>query len=457
MDALIQEFRPAFVDLNGDRLAETFSPDVQANAAKLQAIWGRGNLRDVTADLDFLFYSDPSRPRMSQQETTGWVEMYLSYWKAVGEILAVHGLRNDAKTSNSSWTTVYEAWKDLTLLVIRGYTHHEFENWTIPCLYVAGKYLRVFAIQGDEERRRAGGTGDADMTIMQDDFDPEEEENKLLEDCARVLNKIFQTCFNDRAPLEESRKWGIYYVINLLFKTHFKLNKTTLSKNVLKVISAGRGDMPTLDKFPKSQQVTFKYYEGVLAFLDENYVVAEQHLTTAWHMCHKDAKRNLELILTYLIPCHLLTTHTLPSTELLAPFPRLRQLFLPLGAAIKKADLRAFDIALREGEEEFIKRRIYLTLERGRDIALRNLLRKTFIAGGFEEAKEGAAPVRRSRLPVTEFAAAIKISSGEEIDTDEVECLLANMIYKNLMKGYIAHERGIVVLSKTGAFPGTKV
>ena len=30
--------------------------------------------------------------------------------------------------------------------------------------------------------------------------------------------------------------------------------------------------MPALDKFPKSQQVTFKYYEGVLAFLEENYV-----------------------------------------------------------------------------------------------------------------------------------------------------------------------------------------
>lgn len=30
--------------------------------------------------------------------------------------------------------------------------------------------------------------------------------------------------------------------------------------------------MPQLDQFPKSQQVTFKYYEGVLFFLEENYV-----------------------------------------------------------------------------------------------------------------------------------------------------------------------------------------
>ncbi len=30
--------------------------------------------------------------------------------------------------------------------------------------------------------------------------------------------------------------------------------------------------MPPLENFPASQQVTFKYYEGVLSFLEENYV-----------------------------------------------------------------------------------------------------------------------------------------------------------------------------------------
>lgn len=136
------------------------------------------------------------------------------------------------------------------------------------------------------------------------------------------------------------------------------------------------------------------------------------------------------LILTYLIPCHLLTTHTLPSAKLLAPFPRLQALFLKLATAIKKGDLRGFHQALQEGEEEFVNRRIYLTLERGRDIALRNLLRKVFIAGGFLEGTEGEAQVRRTRIPVAEFAAAIRMSGGQDIDTDEVECLLANMIYK---------------------------
>lgn len=148
-------------------------------------------------------------------------------------------------------------------------------------------------------------------------------------------------------------------------------------------------------------------------------------------MCHKNAMRNKELILTYLVPCHLLTTHTLPSEKLLKPYPRLQKLFLPLSRHIKNGELHAFDVALQRGEDEFVKRRIYLTLERGRDIALRNLLRNVFLAGGFEEPKlEGEKPLRRTRVPITEFTAAISLKGKETLDNDEVECLLANMIYK---------------------------
>lgn len=183
---------------------------------------------------------------------------------------------------------------------------------------------------------------------------------------------------------------------------------------------------------------------------------AEENLTNALNMCHRDAHRNKEfepiqthaftylasstnnrpffprLILTYLIPCHLLTTHTLPSPTLLQPYPRLHTLFTPLSKCIRQGDLAGFDTALAAGENEFVKRRIYLTLERGRDIALRNLFRKVFIAGGFEESKDGE-PIRRTRVPLNEFIAAIRLGGGNEgrmIDGDEVECLLANMIYK---------------------------
>lgn len=343
----------------------------------------------------------------------------------------------------------------MTLSLVRAYDKNLFEAWTVPCLYVAGKYMRIFAIRADQSKGSHSVLGNK---LQSNDFSAETEEHEKLEDAARILNKIFQVCLADRAPLEESRKWGIYYIINLLFKTYFKLNSITLSKNVIRALQAYRGDMPTLDAFPMAHRVTFKYYVGLISFLEEAYEEAEKHLTEAWHMCHKTSTRNKELILTYLIPCHLLTTHTLPTLKLLQPYPRLQKLFLPLSRCIKSGDLSGFDNALVSGEDEFTKRRIYLTLERGRDIALRNLLRKVYMAGGFEEAKDPSMPpVRRTRIPVGEFCAAISLGSKESLENDEVECLIANMIYKNLMKGYISRERGIVVLSRTGAFPGTGV
>lgn len=144
------------------------------------------------------------------------------------------------------------------------------------------------------------------------------------------------------------------------------------------------------------------------------------------------------MILTYLVPCHIVTTHTLPSRKLLEPFPRLENLFRPLCQCIKRGDLVGFDAAMSAGADEFVKRRIYLPLERGRDLALRNLFRKVFLAGGYDEPKDGQPPIRRTRVPVAEFAAALRIGTKAEeksrVDMDEVECLLASLIYK--VSGY---------------------
>lgn len=330
---------------------------------------------------------------------------------------------------------------------------------------------------------------------------------------------------------------------NLLFKTYFRLNSINLSKNILRSLQAGSAEMPPLTAFPRAHQVTFKYYSGVIAFLDEDYATASENLTAAYNTCQARASKNKELILTYLIPTQMLTSHRLPTSTLLQQSPHLDRLFTPITRAIRSASLHAFSHAMEAGEEDFVKRRIYLTLERGRDIILRNLFRRVFIAGGYETPKEGEAPagqpMRRTRVPVKEFAAALMVSGAEVgdgeggVDGDEVECLIANCIYKvrfplpllprwfsavslspslslitwppgqwrgtwrgkgfgfrtlslvfsvqgerereggwikrkerkliitsppqGFMKGYIARERGIVVLSKAGAFPGTGV
>ncbi|KAJ9646390.1 COP9 signalosome (CSN) subunit [Coniosporium tulheliwenetii] len=480
MESVFNDFKRAIEAGDGYGVASTISPvPPPSDPGRLYSFHRSTNSYSVQTDFRYaIVYNNDIQ--LNKMEGNSWVDVFVAYWKAIGELLLAEELTNQAKGSQAPWGRVYEAWKEMATVLLRGYTGLVFPAWTVPCLYVAGKYLRVFAIKADEQAAQSNG----EVTFnagFQDDIVSSMGKNETLEDAARQINRIFAACISDRAPLEESRKWALYYITNLLFKTYFKashpgncselprpanhyydhqLNSISLSKNVLRSLQASQADIPPLEAFPKAHQVTFKYYAGVVAFLEEDYARAEEHLTEAYRLCHKDAQKNRELILTYLIPCHLLTTHTLPTQALLAPYPRLQRHFTPLATCIKRGDLAGFDAALHAGEAEFVKRRIYLTLERGETLRCGICCARS-LSRGFEPAKESeeGEKVRRTRVPIAEFAAAIRLGSGGVgMDMDEVECMVANCIYKNLMKGYIARERGIVVLSKGGqAFPGTGV
>lgn len=56
-----------------------------------------------------------------------------------------------------------------------------------------------------------------------------------------------------------------------------------------------------------------------------------------------------------------------------------------------------------------------------------------------------------NQLPLSTLQAALRVN-GTEMSLDELECILANLIFQQNMKGYIAHKR-CVVLSKVDPFP----
>ncbi len=50
------------------------------------------------------------------------------------------------------------------------------------------------------------------------------------------------------------------------------------------------------------------------------------------------------------------------------------------------------------------------------------------------------------------FQAAL-VGQGADMDMDEVECLVANLIFRGYVKGYLSHKLHVAVLSKKDAFP----
>ena len=85
MHALISSFSNAYDIGSGYGLGETLSPrHDKSHLAKLRANINSG---DARYQLKRLIDSCPSRARIDNDEVEGWVEVYLAYLKAIGDIL----------------------------------------------------------------------------------------------------------------------------------------------------------------------------------------------------------------------------------------------------------------------------------------------------------------------------------------------------------------------------------
>ena len=114
--------------------------------------------------------------------------------------------------------------------------------------------------------------------------------------------------------------------------------------------------------------------------------------------------------------------------------------FIPLVEGIRKGDLRTFSDGLLKYQDLFIRRGTYLLLEKCKTVCYRNLFKRVYKI------------MSRPQLPLEEVAKSFKWL-GMTIDLDEVECILANLIYRGFVRGYISHSKRILVLSKKDPFP----
>ena len=103
-----------------------------------------------------------------------------------------------------------------------------------------------------------------------------------------------------------------------------------------------------------------------------------------------------------------------------------------------------------KSNREYVKAGTYLLLEKLRPAVARRLVRK--VAALHAASTGGAGAPGAHQLPLSKIAAALEWS-GTPSDPDAVECLVARLIYRRLIKGYIAHKAGVLVLSKADPFP----
>ncbi|XP_072902177.1 PCI domain-containing protein 2 [Hemitrygon akajei] len=334
------------------------------------------------------------------------------------EMVAAH-LRCAFAVANHDFVEAYKYQTNVVQSFLKAFQAHKEENWALPIMYAVALDLRIFANNADQQlgKKGKGKMGDT------------------LEKAAELLMSCFRICASDnRAGIDDSKKWGMLFLINQLFKIYFKINKLHLCKPLIRAIDSSN----LKDEYSMAQRVTYKYYVGRKAMFDSDFKQAEEYLSFAFRHCHKTTQKNKRMILIYLLPVKMLLGH-MPTVLLLRKYDLLQ--FSDVTKAVGEGNLLLLNEALSKHEAFFIRCGIFLILEKLKIITYRNLFKKVYLL------------LRTHQLPLDAFLVALKFMQVEDVDIDEVQCILANLIYMGHIKGYISHQHQKLVVSKQNPFP----
>lgn len=300
-------------------------------------------------------------------------------------------------------------------------------SWVLPALHALCTDLRVVAGEGDKQLFREGM------------------KKCMLENSERILKRAFMTTNNDRRTMEEgSKRAGTLAIINQLLKVYFSLNNLRLCANLTRTVNAP--NFPPFQDYPISDRVTYKFFSGRLHLYDDRVREATVDLTYAFSHMHQDQFDNLRHALLYLIPAQILAGF-LPSERMLNKYNM--HWYMKIAAAIRTGELQLFDDAVEQYEEFFINRALWLAIEKMRPLVYRSLIRR--VGWAISDTNE-----IQNKIPLDKVRIALLLCQ-KEMDMDEIECVVANLIYCNYIKGYISHKVGYLVLSKKDPFPQLQV
>ncbi|KAL7095949.1 hypothetical protein ACP275_10G054600 [Erythranthe tilingii] len=298
----------------------------------------------------------------------------------------------------------------------------EFRNWesawALEALYVIAYEVRILAERADIELASIGKT-------------PEK-----LKGAGSFLMKVFGVLAGKGA-----KRIGALYVTCQLFKIYFKLGTVHLCRSVIRSIETAK--FFDFEEFPDRDKVTYMYYTGRLEVYNENFPAADHKLSYALAHCNASKEANIRMILKYLIPVKL-SIGILPRTTLLEKFNLTE--YSDVVLAVRRGDLRLLRHALQEHEDRFLRSGVYLVLEKLELQVYQRLVKKIYI---IQKQKD---PNKAHQIKLDVIVKALKWLEMD-MDVDEVECIMAILIYKNLVKGYFAHKSKVAVLSKQDPFP----
>ncbi|KAJ1963453.1 hypothetical protein IWQ62_003210 [Dispira parvispora] len=263
---------------------------------------------------------------------------------------------------------------------------------------------------------------------------------------AQLVARLFNMALNDRAPLPESRAVAMFHLVNLNLRIYFWLRTTRLCHSMLSHVNRSGLD---LTLFPKSEQVTYRYFAGRSFLFQHRIHDAERELARALAECtlQPSAFRNRRTIFFHLVIARVILGKA-PHPALLEKYG-YQELFGPVITAIRQGWIWKFEQHCEQIQDALLPTASYLLLrERCQVLLYRNLFRRVFLITRPQVSQ------KVSFVKLEDMLHAARLSTQDaDLDLDDVECLLASMISQGYVRGNINLQRKLVVLSKRDPFP----
>ena len=316
-----------------------------------------------------------------------------------------------------NWDEIYVALEEELQAVVKAIRSESL--WTLPIVYTVCNSLKKAAIEADRHGSRT----------------------EHMQSAGGKLMAAF-SALGDRKSDGQSKKAGAMKVVCIMFDIYFRLNNYRLCAPLTKILE-GPG-YRALSDYPVSHLVTYRFFTGRLQLFEGRYADAETDLAFCFESIPASrSERNKRLALMFLVPAKLMRGR-LPQTALLTRY-RLPE-YQGLAESMRTGNLALFDATVAQNEALFRKRGLYLLLGSLRWLVYRTLFKRTYLM----VHKINSPPV--CSLAALQCALA---ASAAPMDVDEVECLVANLIFSKLIRGYMATQRGqaFVIFSQTDPFP----
>lgn len=89
MEGVFKPFKNSHVTGNGYQLADTLQPlPTTTNPDRLHAFYRSSNFQSIKGDVEYqIIYGKSAGFNLPSAEGKAWVEVFVAYWKAIGELL----------------------------------------------------------------------------------------------------------------------------------------------------------------------------------------------------------------------------------------------------------------------------------------------------------------------------------------------------------------------------------